>query len=109
MKEPEETPTPWGLNWRARRATSAQRRTRWNVTPHGQTDLSRWNNILRRKSYVCPRWRDSFGLFLEDVGSRPSPIHELVLVDRKKGYVPGNVVWRVSERLRDLDKPARRA
>jgi hypothetical protein len=41
---------------------------------------------------VCARW-DSFVLFLEDVGERPSAEHTLDRIDNAKGYEPGNVRW----------------
>lgn len=42
---------------------------------------------------VCPRWRDSFKTFLEDVGRRPAPGMEIDREDNDKGYEPGNVRW----------------
>ena len=38
-------------------------------------------------------WRDSFQLFLEYVGPRPSSKHSLDRIDAKGNYVPGNVRW----------------
>lgn len=43
---------------------------------------------------VCERWK-VFGLFLEDMGERPSKQHTLDRIDRSKGYEPGNVKWSV--------------
>jgi hypothetical protein len=41
---------------------------------------------------VCPRW-DSFILFLEDVGVRPSPELTLDRIETNGHYEPGNVRW----------------
>jgi hypothetical protein len=41
---------------------------------------------------VCPRWH-RFEPFLEDIGRRPSPLHQLERVDNNRGYEPGNVRW----------------
>lgn len=42
---------------------------------------------------ICDAWRDSFETFLTDVGPRPSKHHHLQLIERLKGYQPGNVRW----------------
>jgi hypothetical protein len=42
---------------------------------------------------VCPRWRKSFGNFLEDVGQRPAGQYSLERIDNGKGYTPSNVRW----------------
>lgn len=41
---------------------------------------------------VCDRWK-SFAAFIEDVGRRPSPQHQLERKDNDKGYEPDNVRW----------------
>jgi hypothetical protein len=41
---------------------------------------------------VCARW-SSFGLFLADVGRRPSSNHSLDRIDTNGHYEPGNVRW----------------
>lgn len=43
---------------------------------------------------VCPRWRNSFENFLDDVGIRPSTEHSLDRYPNQQGsYEPGNVRW----------------
>jgi hypothetical protein len=42
---------------------------------------------------VCARWRNSFKAFLDDVGKRPSPRHELDRINNNRGYEPGNCRW----------------
>lgn len=41
---------------------------------------------------VCDQWSD-FGVFIADVGFRPSPIYSLDRVDNNGHYEPGNVRW----------------
>ena len=42
---------------------------------------------------VCPAWRNSFDLFLGDVGRRPSYAHSLDRIDNDGNYEPGNIRW----------------
>jgi hypothetical protein len=46
---------------------------------------------------VCDRWTGSFGLFLADVGRKPSPRHSLDRIDVNGDYEPGNVRWASAE------------
>lgn len=42
---------------------------------------------------VCQKWIDSFQAFSDDVGERPSKLHQLDRIDNSIGYEPGNVRW----------------
>lgn len=53
-----------------------------------------WKNTARQRWGRVDRWND-FYAFLEDVGERPSPIHDLTRKDKKAPYGPDNVYWRM--------------
>jgi hypothetical protein len=42
---------------------------------------------------MCDEWFYSFDQFLEDMGSRPSPFHQLARIDKTGNYEPSNCKW----------------
>jgi hypothetical protein len=53
-----------------------------------------YNNYGGRGITMCERWRQSFAMFLADMGSRPSLMHSIDrFPDRDGNYEPGNCRW----------------
>lgn len=42
---------------------------------------------------VCERWLESFQNFLDDLGTKPSPIHTVDRIENSKGYYKENCRW----------------
>lgn len=52
-----------------------------------------WANYGGRGITVCDRWLASVADFCADMGSKPSPAHELDRINNDRGYEPGNCQW----------------
>lgn len=46
---------------------------------------------------ICDRWRDSPQNFIDDMGPKPSPKHEIDRVENDRGYEPSNCRWATRE------------
>lgn len=56
-------------------------------------DAAKFPDYGGRGIAVCAAWRRSYAAFLADVGSRPSPQHQIEREDNDGHYEPGNVRW----------------
>jgi len=67
-----------------------------------------WGSYGGRGITMCPEWVESFELFYEEVGERPSKKHSLGRIDNDGDYEPGNVEWQTaSEQNRNRRRPRR--
>lgn len=56
---------------------------------------------------VCARWLNSVEAFVEDMGPKPTPRHELDRIDNNRGYEPGNCRW-VTRKQNDRNRRSNR-
>jgi hypothetical protein len=63
----------------------------WNQWPARIAKESTYMDIEIDPHYSGP---NGFVNFIDDMGPRPSPRHELQRLDKFEGYKPGNLIWR---------------
>ena len=56
------------------------------------TNAERYSDYGGRGIKICKRW-DDFSNFIEDMGSRPTPKHQMERIDNDKGYNLDNCKW----------------
>lgn len=66
-----------------------------------------WQRRGATNNGIAPEWRD-FWRFVEDVGERPSPSHQLRRVDEAKPIGPGNFEWREPISIVEAETPKER-
>lgn len=60
-----------------------------------QALYAQWSSYRRKGAYpIVQEWYDSFAVFMDGVGNRPSALHRLYRLDKNKPMGPGNFEWR---------------
>jgi hypothetical protein len=67
----------------------------------------KWLHHKENNAIFPERWQ-SFDLFNEDVGERPSPGHRLCLIDESQTHCKENVLWLTYKEERELRKEQKR-
>lgn len=81
------------------RATTSNKRTTEYVTWLSMRQRCLDKNHSNYKNYgakginVCSEWRDSFDVFLNDMGIKPTAKHSIDRINTNLGYEPGNCRW----------------
>jgi len=57
------------------------------------SEYAGWHNYGGRGISVCEEWRKSFDIFLSDMGSRPTPKHQIDRVNNNGNYESLNCRW----------------
>jgi hypothetical protein len=102
----------------------AERAVEANKT-HGNTgspEYNSWSSMIQRctnknrKAYpdyggrgisVCETWLNSFEVFLNDMGKKPSYSHSIDRIDNNKGYYPDNCRWSTPQQQKTNQRACR--